>query len=167
MAVEKTEIKTHFQSIELDYEEESPLLEYNKLDISQLEEDDYYSGKPELSQVETYTYDNDGKEETKHRLHLFLIDEEEEEYLDIRINLKKPDDIQERIHHKSKLYALCCGLMELENPGVTQDMNIIKKVDINEFREFINNLSEMTIRVKTEYGNNFTYNTFIVTSCEA
>ena len=92
---------------------------------------------------------------------------EEEEYLDIRINLKKPDDIQERIHHKSKLYALCCGLMELENPGVTQDMNIIKKVDINEFREFINNLSEMTIRVKTEYGNNFTYNTFIVTSCKA
>ena len=57
--------------------------------------------------------------------------------------------------------------MELENPGVTQNMNIIKKVDINEFREFINNLSEMTIRVKTEYGNNFTYNTFIVTSCKA
>lgn len=165
MAVEKT--KTHFNSVELAYEEESPLLEYNKLDISQLEEDDYYSGKPELSQVETYTYDNDGKEETKHRIHLFLIDEEEEEYLDIRINLKKPDDIQERIHHKSKLYALCCGLMELENPGVTQNMNMIKKVDINEFREFINNLSEMTIRVKTEYGNNFTYNTFIVTSCKA
>lgn len=67
MAVEKT--GTHFNSVELAYEEESPLLEYNKLDISQLEEDD--------------------------------------------------------------------------------------------------NLSEMTIRVKTEYGNNFTYNTFIVTSCKA
>ena len=100
MTVEKT--KTHFSSVELAYEEESPLLEYNKLDISQLEEDDYYSGRPELSQVETYTYDNDGKEETKHRIHLFLVDEEEE-YLDIRIHLKKPDDIQERIHHKSKL----------------------------------------------------------------
>ena len=40
MAVEKT--GTHFNSVELAYEEESPLLEYNKLDISQLEEDDYY-----------------------------------------------------------------------------------------------------------------------------
>ena len=30
MAVEKT--KTHFNSVELAYEEESPLLEYNKLE---------------------------------------------------------------------------------------------------------------------------------------
>lgn len=52
MAVEKT--KTHFNSVELAYEEESPLLEYNKLDISQLEEDDYYSGKPEYGNNFTY-----------------------------------------------------------------------------------------------------------------
>lgn len=159
--------KTHFNSIELDYEEESPLIEYNRLDINKLEDGDYYSGKPELSNVETYTYDNDGKEVTKHRIHLILIDEEEEEYLDIRINLKKPEEIQKRIHHKSKLYSLCCGLMELENPGVTQDNNIIKKVDLGEFREFINDLSEMTIRVKTEFSKDFTYNTFVVTQVKA
>lgn len=158
--------KTFFPGCELEQVEENPIFEYNHIDISDLEDDEEYTGNPELSEIETYTFDDDGVEKTQHRLHLRLVDEEEEEYLDIRINLKKADDIQQRVHHKSKLYALCTGIMELENPGCTQGMNSIKTVNIGEFRKFINELTEMTVRIKTEYSTNFTYNSFIVTDVQ-
>jgi len=49
----------------------------------------------------------------------------------------------------------------LENAGSVGKSNILRNVDLSEYREFVNRLSEMTIQVKERSGT-YTFYSFIV-----
>lgn len=160
--IKETEQKTFFPGCELEKVDEFDFLDYEKINLSELDGDDEFNGKPYLTEVQSYNYDDDGVEKTNHCVHLYIVDDDAEEYLDIRINLKKEGDIQEKVHKLSKLYAFATGVMELENPGSTRGMNQIRTINLNEFRKFTNELNEMIIKVVTKSSKTMTYNSFKV-----
>lgn len=154
--------KTFFPGCELEQVDEFEFLDYDRINLSDLDSDDEFDGKPYLTEVQSYNYDDDGTEKTNHCVHLYIVDDDAEEYLDIKINLKKDGDIQEKVHKLSKLYAFATGIMELENPDSTKGMNQIRRIDLGEFHKFTNDLNKMVIKVITKSSKTMTYNTFKV-----
>ena len=147
-------------------QEREDFWDYNRKTLTDIGADEYYMGKPKLSEVQEVTFDNDGAEEKRNRCQLYLIDEEEEEFLQININLKAPGDIQKGVHHKSSLYKLIGGIMEQIQPGWTQEHNMIVQTNLAEFRRYINDLDSMTVFIQEEQGTNFEYLTFKVTEVQ-
>ena len=59
------------------------------------------------------------------------------------------------------LFDFLTSILELENAGSVGKSNILRNVDLSEYREFVNRLSEMTIQVKERSGT-YTFYSFIV-----
>lgn len=59
------------------------------------------------------------------------------------------------------LFDFITSILELENAGSVGRSNILRSVNLAEYREFVNNLDEMTIQVKEKSGT-YIYYSFIV-----
>ena len=162
-AVEQTTLPT----VEADYVEEDMSGEwysYTRIALSELEDGDEYEGKPLLLPVESIQFDDE--EQPKYRARLLLIDDEAEEYLQINLNLKKAGEIQENVHNASSLYALIGGIQNLSNPQWTTMFNRITRVNLEEWRTFIDSKDSMNIVVVEKDGSKFSYNSFRITSLD-
>ena len=156
---------TIFSSLDMGYEEEDDIpYEYERIRLTELDDQETYTGRPVMTEVQSFTIDDDGEEVTKYRCKLFLIDDEEEEMLEININLKTGNDTQTNIRKGAVLYDFITSIKELESPGFASLFNRINKVDLKEFRDFINDCSEATIKCLERQGGSFTYNSFIFTN---
>lgn len=156
---------TIFSSLDMGYEEEDDIpYEYERIRLTELDDQETYTGRPVITEVQSFTIDDDGEEVTKYRCKLFLIDDEEEEMLEININLKANGDVQTNIRKGAVLYDFITSIKELESPGFASLFNRINKVDLKEFRDFLNDCSEATIKCLERQGGSFTYNSFIFTN---
>ena len=102
----------------------------------------------------------DEEEKPRHRCRLLIIDDDEQEYLQININLKTSDTIQSNVHNASALYALIAGLQNLQDPKWSTKFNRIRKVNIEDWMNYVNDLESMNVKVVTKDGSSFTYNSF-------
>ena len=167
--IEVIEVKDETEKlpqIEADYVEEDMTGEwysYTRASLNDFSDGDEYEGKPLLLPVEKVQFDD---EQVRYRARLLLIDDEEEEYLQINLNVKQDSNIQTNVHNLSSLYALIGGIQNLNNPGWTKKYNRIKKVDLTEWEEYINSKESMTVEIIAKSGSNFTYNSFRVTNLE-
>ena len=167
--IEVIEVKDETEKlpqIEADYVEEDMTGEwysYTRASLNDFTDGDEYEGKPLLLPVEKVQFDDD---QVRYRARLLLIDDEEEEYLQINLNVKQDSNIQTNVHNLSSLYALIGGIQNLNNPGWTKKYNRIKKVDLTEWEEYINSKESMTVEIIAKSGSNFTYNSFRVTNLE-
>lgn len=162
--VEQEPVQTGLPSVEADYVEEDLTGEwytYTRISLKELEDGDEYEGKPILLPNREIIFDDE--EQPKYRAELILVDDESEEYLQININLKTKDEIQSNVHNASSLYALIGGIQNLSNPQWTKRFNRIRKVNLEEWREYIETKESMTIEVVEKSGSNFTYNSFRIT----
>ena len=153
-------------SVEADFVEETNTYGewylYERIRLNELGDGDEYIGKPLLLPVETVQFDEE--EDPRYRARLLLIDDEEEEYLEININVKQKGDVQTNVHNASSLYALIGGIQNLSNPEWTTRFNRIKRVDLSEWEEYLNKKESMTVEIVEKSGSNFTYNSFRITS---
>lgn len=133
---------------------------YLRVPLNELENGDTYEGKPILLPVEKVQFELD--EKPKYRTRLLLVDPDSEEYLQISINLKEPGEIQTNVHNASALYALVGGIQDLHVPEWTAEYNRIKRVDIEEWQEYLDTKDNMKIKVVEKQGNGFNYNSFKV-----
>ena len=150
-------------SIEADYVEETSVgdwYSYTRINLNELEDGDEYEGKPLLLPVESVQFDEE--EAPRYRARLLLIDDDAEEYLQINLNLKQNDEVQTNIHNASSLYALIGGIQNLSNPQWTQMFNRIKRINLEEWRTFLDSKESMEVKIVEKQGS-FSYNSFRVT----
>ena len=151
-----------FSSTELDYEEIVDIPDgYEKAELKDFEDGTLITGRPEMSSVTSYTFDDDGEEKTVNRFKLFIFKDAEQLYVEINVNLKNDGDIHKNIRKGSVLFDFITSVLELENAGSVGKSNIVRNVNLAEYREFVNRLSEMTIQVK-EKSATYVYYSFIV-----
>lgn len=161
MSFENTK-QTIFTGTELDYEEIVEIPEgYERAELKDFEHDKLLRGRPEMSSVTSYTFDDDGEEKTVNRFKLYLFQDADQLYIEINVNLKNDGDIHKNIRKGSVLFDFITSILELENSGSVGKSNILRNVDLKQYREFVNNLEEMTIQVKEKTGS-YTYYSFIV-----
>lgn len=159
--VEK-EQATLFPSLEGEFEEEFEVpYEFERYTLRDLNHGDTFEGKPYMSEVHQFSFDQDGVEVTKNRFKLFLVDEDSEEYLDINVNLKTEGDVQKNIHKRSVLYDFIASIQDLNGSQFSSLYNRIKIVNLSEFREYINSMDVMTIKALERTGR-ISYMSFCV-----
>ena len=147
---------------ELDFEEIVEIPEgYEKAELRDFEDGTLITGRPEMSSVTSYTFDDDGEEKTVNRFKLFIFKDDEKIYVEINVNLKNDGDLHKNIRKGSVLFDFLTSILELKNAGSVGKSNILRNVDLSEYREFVNRLSEMTIEVKERTGN-YVFYSFIV-----
>ena len=134
---------------------------YTRINLNELEDGDEYIGKSLLLPVESVQFDEE--EDPRYRARLLLIDDDAEEYLQINLNLKQNDEVQTNIHNASSLYALIGGIQNLSNPQWTQMFNRIKRINLEEWRTFLDSKESMEVKIVEKQGSNFSYNSFRVT----
>ena len=143
MSFENTK-QTIFTGTELDYEEIVEIPEgYEKAELKDFEDGTLITGRPEMASVTSFTFDDDGEEKTVNRFKLYIFQDADQLYVEINVNLKND------------------SILELENAGSVGKSNILRNVDLSEYREFVNRLSGMTIQVKERSGT-YTFYSFIV-----
>ena len=151
-----------FTSTQLDYEEIVEIPEgYEKAELKDFEDGTLLRGRPQMSSVTSYTFDYDGEEKTVNRFKLFIFQDEDQLYIEINVNLKNGGDDHKDIRKGSVLFDFITSILELENAGSVGKSNIVRNVNLAEYREFVNRLSEMTIQVKEKSGT-YVYYSFIV-----
>ena len=151
-----------FTSTQLDYEEIVEIPDgYEKAELKDFEDGTLLRGRPQMSSVTSYTFDYDGEEKTVNRFKLFIFQDEDQLYIEINVNLKNNGDIHKNIRKGSVLFDFITSILELENAGSVGKSNIIRNVNLKEYREFVNRLGEMTIQVKEKTGS-YVYYSFIV-----
>ena len=151
-----------FTSTQLDYEEIVEIPEgYEKAELKDFEDGSLITGRPQMSSVTSYTFDYDGEEKTVNRFKLFIFKDDEQLYVEINVNLKNDGDLHKNIRKGSVLFDFLTSILELENGGSVGKSNVVRNVDLAEYREFVNRLSEMTIQVKEKSGT-YIYYSFIV-----
>ena len=154
--------QTIFTGTELDFEEIVEIPEgYEKAELRDFEDGTLITGRPEMSSVTSYTFDDDGEEKTVNRFKLFIFKDDEKIYVEINVNLKNDGDLHKNIRKGSVLFDFITSILELENAGSVGRSNILRAVNLAEYREFVNNLSEMTIQVKEKSGT-YIYYSFLV-----
>ena len=154
--------QTIFTGTELDYEEIVDIPEgYEKAELKDFQDGTLITGRPEMSSVTSYTFDDDGEEKTVNRFKLFIFKDSEQLYVEINVNLKNDGDIHKNIRKGSVLFDFITSILELENAGSVGKSNILRNVNLQEYREFVNRLGEMTIQVKEKTGS-YVYYSFIV-----
>ena len=154
--------QTIFTGTELDFEEIVEIPEgYEKAELKDFEDGTLITGRPEMASVTSYTFDDDGEEKTVNRFKLFIFKDDEKLYVEINVNLKNDGDVHKNIRKGSVLFDFITSILELENPGSVGKSNILKNVNLAEYREFVNRLGEMTIQVKEKTGS-YVYYSFIV-----
>ena len=161
MSFENTK-QTIFTGTELDYEEIVEIPEgYEKAELKDFEDGTLITGRPEMASVTSFTFDDDGEEKTVNRFKLFIFKDDEKLYVEININLKNDGDIHKNVRKGSVLFDFITSILELENAGSVGKSNIIRNVNLAEYREFVNRLGEMTIQVMEKTGN-YVFYSFIV-----
>ena len=154
--------QTIFTGTELDFEEIVEIPDgYEKAEQKDFQDGTLITGRPEMSSVTSYTFDDDGEEKTVNRFKLFIFKDDEKIYVEINVNLKNDGDIHKNIRKGSVLFDFITSILELENPGSVGKSNILRNVNLAEYREFVNRLGEMTIQVKEKTGS-YVYYSFIV-----
>ena len=154
--------QTIFTGTELDFEEIVEIPDgYEKAELKDFQDGTLITGRPEMSSVTSYTFDDDGEEKTVNRFKLFIFKDDEKIYVEINVNLKNDGDIHKNIRKGSVLFDFITFILELENPGSVGKSNILRNVNLAEYREFVNRLGEMTIQVKEKTGS-YVYYSFIV-----
>ena len=156
-------------TLDMDYEEIIEIPDdYLQVRLSEMENKEVFTGKPQISGIMTSEYDdgfdNNGKPQTRkvHKLRLVLVNEEDEQYLDININLKAPSYEVETIRKGSVLFDFVQSILEIENKGSTTGKNIFRNVNLKQFTDFINNnVNVMAVR-NIERTGNFNFNSFYV-----
>ena len=136
--------------------------EYLRINLNEMEDGDEYEGRPVLLPVEKVQFDED--EAPRYRARLLLIDDEAQEYLQINLNLKQNSSVQTNVHNASSLYALIASIQELSNPQWSKLFNRIKKVNLEEWENYVETKESMTVKIVEKSGSSFTYNSFRVTS---
>ena len=161
MSFENTK-QTIFTGTELDYEEIVEIPEgYEKAELKDFEDGTLITGRPEMASVSSFTFNEDGEEKTVNRFKLYLFQDADQLYVEINVNLKNDGDIHKNVRKGSVLFDFLTSILELENAGSVGKSNILRNVDLSEYREFVNRLSEMTIQVKERSGT-YTFYSFIV-----
>ncbi|MBR7051204.1 MAG: hypothetical protein IKI27_07105 [Methanobrevibacter sp.] len=161
MSFENTK-QTIFTGTELDYEEIVDIPEgYEKAELKDFEDGTLITGRPEMASVSSFTFDDDGEEKTVNRFKLYIFQDADQLYVEINVNLKNDGDIHKNVRKGSVLFDFLTSILELENAGSVGKSNILRNVDLSEYREFVNRLSEMTIQVKERSGT-YTFYSFIV-----
>jgi len=161
MSFENTK-QTIFTGTELDYEEIVDIPEgYEKAELKDFEDGTLITGRPEMASVSSFTFDDDGEEKTVNRFKLYIFQDADQLYVEINVNLKNDGDIHKNVRKGSVLFDFLTSILELENAGSVGKSNILRNVDLSEYREFVNRLSEMTIQVKERSGK-YTFYSFIV-----
>lgn len=161
MSFENTK-QTIFTGTELDYEEIVEIPEgYEKAELRDFEDGTLLRGRPEMSSVTSYTFDDDGEEKTVNRFKLYIFQDDDQLYIEINVNLKNDGDFHKNIRKRSVLFDFITSILELENAGSVGKSNILRNVNLAEYREFVNGLDEMTIQVKEKSGS-YVYYSFIV-----
>jgi len=154
--------QTIFTGTELDFEEIVEIPEgYEKAELRDFEDGTLITGRPEMSSVTSYTFDDDGEEKTVKRFKLFIFKDDEKIYIEINVNLKNDGDLHKNIRKGSVLFDFITSILELENAGSVGRSNILRNVNLAEYREFVNRLGEMTIQVKEKSGT-YIYYSFLV-----
>ena len=154
--------QTIFTGTELDYEEIVDIPDgYEKAELKDFQDGTLITGRPEMSSVTSYTFDDDGEEKTVNRFKLYIFQDADQLYVEINVNLKNDGDIHKNVRKGSVLFDFLTSILELENAGSVGKSNILRNVDLSEYREFVNRLSEMTIQVKERSGT-YTFYSFIV-----
>ena len=161
MSFENTK-QTIFTGTELDYEEIVDIPDgYEKAELKDFEDGTLITGRPEMASVSSFTFDDDGEEKTVNRFKLYLFQDADQLYVEINVNLKNDGDIHKNVRKGSVLFDFLTSILELENAGSVGKSNILKNVNLAEYREFVNRLGEMTIQVKEKTGS-YVYYSFIV-----
>ena len=161
MSFENTK-QTIFAGTQLDYEEIVEIPDgYEKAELKDFEDGKLLTGRPEMSSVTSYTFDDDGEEKSVNRFILYIFQDDDQLYIEINVNLKNDGDIHKNIRKGSVLFDFITSILELENAGSVGKSNIIKKINLKEYREFVNRLGEMTIQVKEKTGS-YVYYSFMV-----
>ena len=161
MSFENTK-QTIFTGTQLDYEEIVEIPEgYEKAELKDFEDGTLITGRPEMASVSSFTFDDDGEEKTVNRFKLYIFQDADQLYVEINVNLKNDGDIHKNVRKGSVLFDFLTSILELENAGSVGKSNILRNVDLSEYREFVNRLSEMTIQVKERSGT-YTFYSFIV-----
>lgn len=161
MSFENTK-QTIFTGTELDYEEIVDIPEgYEKAELKDFEDGTLITGRPEMASVSSFTFDDDGEEKTVNRFKLYIFQDADQLYVEINVNLKNDGDLHKNVRKGSVLFDFLTSILELENAGSVGKSNILRNVDLSEYREFVNRLSEMTIQVKERSGT-YTFYSFIV-----
>lgn len=161
MSFENTK-QSIFTGTELDYEEIVEIPEgYEKAELKDFEDGTLITGRPEMASVTSFTFDDDGEEKTVNRFKLYIFQDADQLYVEINVNLKNDGDIHKNVRKGSVLFDFLTSILELENAGSVGKSNILRNVDLSEYREFVNRLSEMTIQVKERSGT-YTFYSFIV-----
>ena len=172
MSFENTK-QTIFTGTELDYEEIVEIPEgYEKAELKDFEDGTLITGRPEMASVSSFTFDDDGEEKTVNRFKLYIFQDvnrfklyifqdADQLYVEINVNLKNDGDIHKNVRKGSVLFDFLTSILELENAGSVGKSNILRNVDLSEYREFVNRLSGMTIQVKERSGT-YTFYSFIV-----
>ena len=154
--------QTIFTGTQLDYEEIVDIPEgYEKAELKDFQDGTLITGRPEMASVTSFTFDDDGEEKTVNRFKLFIFKDDEKLYVEININLKNDGDIHKNVRKGSVLFDFITSILELENAGSVGKSNIIRNVNLAEYREFVNRLGEMTIQVKEKTGS-YVFYSFIV-----
>ena len=151
MSFENTK-QTIFTGTELDYEEIVEIPEgYEKAELKDFEDGTLITGRPEMASVTSFTFDDDGEEKTVNRFKLFIFKDDEKIYVEINVNLKNDGDLHKNIRKGSVLFDFITSILELENTGSVGRSNILRNVNLAEYREFVNILKNW----KTEILNSF------------
>ena len=162
-------------NLEMDYEKQLEIPEnYGQLRLSDLDDGEIYSGKPLISDIQTVEFeelddagvvklDDDGNIITRtiHKIRLVILDEIEETYLDININLKSKEPVVKQIRKGSVLFDFIQSILELENKGCTEGKNIFRNVNLQQFIDFVGDLKTIGIKNVERYGR-FNFNSFYV-----
>lgn len=155
--------------VEMDYEEVLEIPEdYLQVRLNELDNKEIFTGKPQISNIMKSEYDDgfddNGKPKTRtvYKLRLILVNEEDEQYLDININLKQNSLEVPTIRKGSVLFDFVQSILEIENKGCTKGKNIFRNVNLKQFIDFINkNVKVMAVQ-NIERVANFTFNSFYV-----
>lgn len=167
MAFENQE-QTSLFDLEMDYEQVMEIPDdFLQVRLSEMEDKEVFIGKPQISGILTNEYETDEfnedgtvKMRTVHKLHLVLVNNDEEQYLDININLKAPNYKVETIRKGSVLFDFIQSILEIENKGSTKGKNIFRNVNLKQFTDFINNNVKVMAVRNIERTGRFNFNSF-------
>ena len=169
MFKEETEQKSLFD-LELDHEDMIEVPEdYLQVRLADMEDKETFTGKPQTSGInvrefETENFDENGEMIMRkvYQIRLVLVNDEEEQYLDININLKQNDYQIQKVQKGSVLFDFIQSILEIENKGRTAGKNVFRNVNLKQFTDFINNNIEvMTVRNIERHGR-YNFNSFQV-----
>ena len=90
--------QTIFTGTQLDYEEIVEIPDgYEKAELKDFEDGKLLRGRPEMSSVTSYTFDDDGEEKTINRFKLYIFQDEDQLYIEINVNLKEYREFVNRL----------------------------------------------------------------------